>query len=126
MSYGTPPTWWHGRYKIVKAMEALQLLGFTDAAATLVEARDTYDAMQNFAGAIYSPGDVVTLQLNEYQINNLTQFLEAVKERPDERIGTWDTGDWYGEVLYKLRELGGKKDRGNKGPLVLPPPGGTA
>lgn len=117
MSYSTPQEWWQGRLKIVEAVKALELLGFNDAAAKVKEALTAYDAMETLAGAIYAPGDVVTFQLNDYQLNNLTQFLEAVKDRPDTKIGAWDTGDWWGEVTYKCRELGGKKDKGNRGPL---------
>lgn len=120
MSYMTPPQWHHGRMKLVKVMDALKLLNFLDAAAQVQEARDAYDAMQEFASALYVPGDTITFQLDKYQLDNLTQFLEAVKERPNDLIGGWDTGDWWGEVLYKLRALGGEKEKGNRGPVKQP------
>ncbi|MDB5057202.1 MAG: hypothetical protein JWO59_674, partial [Chloroflexi bacterium] len=54
-------------------------------------------------------------RLSEYQANNLAQFLWAVVEHPKDEIGSWNTGDWWGEIAFMLQELA-DKNKGNRGP----------
>lgn len=60
-------------------------------------------------------GPVWTLQLNEYQRNNLLFLLNCVGYPDDERLivepmNLLNTGDWLGEVVQKLENPGSERD----------------
>lgn len=113
MSYSTPESWWEGWHFLRNTQAQLAKEGKAEESAVIQSAMDAYQEMMALAGVLYAAPYGFPLYLTPYQRDNLTEMLQAVTVHPDTMIGSWNTGDWWGEVLYKVQGIGGDAARGN-------------
>lgn len=113
MSYATPQEWWAGYHAMRHLHETIVATGNAEALTEVGNASDAYWNMMELAGVLYASPFGFPLYMTAYQRDNLTKFLDAVKTHSDTTMRTWDTGDWWGEVLHKILGIGGQIDKGN-------------